>query len=57
MSYAFLPMMNKSLHATLIKICTSRGDLLLLSLLKCTTCCITVLTLTIWPLHAFWKCE
>jgi len=25
-SYAFLPVMNKSLHATLVKICTSKGD-------------------------------
>jgi len=25
-SYAFLPAMNKSLHAMLVKICTSRGD-------------------------------
>ena len=25
-SYAFLPAMSKSLHAVLIKICTSRGD-------------------------------
>jgi len=27
-SYAFSPAMNKSLHAMLIKICTSGGDLL-----------------------------
>ena len=38
-SSAFLPVMNKSLHAALITICTSAGDpLLLLPLLKCTTC-------------------
>jgi len=37
-SYAFLPAMNKSLHAMLVKICTSGGELLLSPLLlKCTT--------------------
>ena len=37
-SYAFLSALNKSLHAMLVKICTSRGDpLSLLPLLKCTT--------------------
>jgi len=35
-SCAFLPVMNRSLHAMLIKICTSKGDPLSL-LLKCTT--------------------
>lgn len=38
-SYALLPAVNKSLDAALIKICLSRGDLLLLSLLKSTTQC------------------
>ena len=34
---AFSPAMNKSLHAALVNICTSRGDpLSLLPLLKCT---------------------
>ena len=38
-SSAFLPVINKSLHEALITICTSAGDpLLLLPLLKCTTC-------------------
>jgi len=35
-TYAFLPAMNKSLHAMLTTICTSKGDPLL-PLLKCTT--------------------
>ena len=44
-SSAFLPAMNKSLHAALVKIWTSRGDPLL-PLLKCATLhCLTVLTL------------
>jgi len=44
-SYAFLPAVNKSLHAVLIKVCTSGGDPLMLSpLLKCTTHHLTVLT-------------
>jgi len=44
-SYAFSPAMNKSLHAALIKICTSGGDPLSLStLLKCATHHLTVLT-------------
>ena len=47
-SYAFSPVMNKSLHAVLIKIC-SRGDPLLLSpLLKYTTHCSALLTSTVW---------
>ena len=44
-SYAFSPVMNKSLHAALITICTSKGDPLLLSpLLKYTIHCLTVRT-------------
>ena len=35
-SFVFSPAMNKSLHATLVKICTGGGDPLL-PLLKCTT--------------------
>jgi len=37
-SYAFLPLMSKGLHASLVKIYTSRGDLLL-PVLRCTTHC------------------
>ena len=33
-SYAFSPVMNKSLHTALVTICTSRGDLLTSPLLK-----------------------
>jgi len=45
----FLPAMSKSLHATLIKASTRRGDLLFLSpLLKPKTYCFTVLTSTVW---------
>ena len=48
-NFVFLPVMNKSLHATLVKICTSRGDPLLLSpLLKNTIHCLTVLTSSVW---------
>ena len=48
-SSAFSPVMNKSLHAILIKICTSWGDTLLLSpLLKHTTHYLTVFTSTVW---------
>jgi len=47
-SYAFSPVMNKSLHAVHIKICTSGGDPLSLSpLLKRTTDHFTVLTSTV----------
>jgi len=46
--------MNKSLHPVLIKICTSRGDLLL-PLLKCTTHHFTVLTSTAWSPSTFSK--
>ena len=45
-SYAFLPAVSKSLHAELVKICTSRGNLLLF-LLKCTPHCLTVLASTV----------
>ena len=55
-SYAFLPVMNKSLHVVLIKICTSKcAPLSLLSLLKCTTYCLTVLTFTVWSPEMFSK--
>jgi len=48
-SYAFLPVKNMSLHATLMKISTSRGDPLPLSLLlKHIIHHLTVLTSTIW---------
>jgi len=53
-NYAFLPAMTKSLHATLTKICTSRGDPQSLApLLKCTTHHLTVLTSTVWSLQTF----
>ena len=46
-SYAFLPLMNKILHAAFTKICIKGGDPLSLSpLLKCTAHCLTVLTST-----------
>lgn len=48
--------MNKSLHAALVEVCTSRGDLLP-PVLKCTTHCLTVLTSTIWSIQAFSKCQ
>ena len=55
-SYTCLPVMNKSLRAVLIKICTSRDDPhSLLPLLKCTTHCLTVLTPTIWSPSVFSK--
>jgi len=48
-SYAFLPVMNKSLHTVIVKICTREGGtLLLLPLLICTTHYFTALTPTIW---------
>mgnify|MGYP001852393476 CR=1 FL=1 len=54
---AFLPAMNKSLHAALVKICTSRGDpLSLLPLLKHTTHHLTVFISTVWSPWAFTKC-
>ena len=47
-SYALSPVMKKSLHATLITICTRGGDPLSLSpLQKCTTHRITVHTCTV----------
>ena len=46
-SYAFLPAMNKSLHAMLVNICTIGGDPLL-PLLNCTTYLLAVLTSTLW---------
>ena len=54
-SYAFLPVMNRNLHATLIKICTCGDDPLSLLLLKCTTHHLTVLTSTGWSPEAFSK--
>ena len=48
-NYAFLPVMNKSLHAVLIKICASGDDPPSLSpLQKHTTYHLTVLTSTVW---------
>ena len=48
-SYVFLPTTNMSLHARLVNICTSRGELLSLSpLLRHTTHCFTALTSTVW---------
>jgi len=48
-SCVFLPAVKKRLHSTVIIICTSGGDPLLLSpLLKNTTHCLTVLTFTVW---------
>jgi len=46
-SYVFLPVMSKSLHAVLVKICTS-GDDPLSPLLKRTTHCLAVLASTGW---------
>ena len=46
-SYAFLPAMNKSLHAVLITIYTSKSDSLSL-MLKHTTHHLTVLPFTVW---------
>ena len=51
---AFMLVMNKNLCAALIKICTSRGPLLL-PLLKCTTHHPTVLTDTVWSPSMFNK--
>ena len=54
--YVFRPAMNKSLHAMLAKICTSRGDPLLLSpLLKCTTHHLIALTSAVWSPETFSK--
>ena len=52
MSYAFLPVMNKSMHAMLVKTCTGGGDPLLL---KCTTHHLTVFTSTVWSPETFSK--
>lgn len=54
-SCAFLPATNKSLHATLESICTSKGDPLS-SLLKCITHRFTVHTITAWSTEVFSKC-
>ena len=53
-SYAFSPAMNKSLHATLEKICTS-GSHPLSPLLNCITLCLTVLTSIVWSPYMFRK--
>ena len=50
-SYAFLPVMKKSMHAALVKICSSRGDLFS-PLLKCSTHHSTVLISTVWSPHS-----
>ena len=55
-SYAFSAAMNKSLHAILIKICTSWGDPLS-PLLKHSTHCLTVLTATVWSPSKFSNCQ
>ena len=52
----FLSVLNKSLHATLVKICTRRGDLLS-PLLNCITQCIAVLTYTAWFLYTVGKLQ
>jgi len=50
--------MYKSLHAVVVKICTSRDDPLpLVPLLKHTTACLTVLTSTGWSPQMFSKCQ
>ena len=55
-SYTFSPVMNKNLHAVLVKICTSRGDPLSLSaLLKCTTLCLHCAHIHCLSLHTFSK--
>jgi len=52
--YAFLPVMNKSLHAVLTKIYISKGDPPSMSpLLKSTTQSLTVLTSTVWSPSGF----
>jgi len=49
MSYAFSPVMNKSLHGLLIKIYSSGDEALSLPpWLKCTTHCLTVFTFIVW---------
>jgi len=55
-SCAFLPVMNKSLHAALVKICNRGGDpLWLMPLLKCTTHCLPVFISTVWTPETFSK--
>ena len=55
-SYAFLPAMNRSLHAALVKIYTSADyPLSLFPLLKHTTPCLTVLIFTVWSPSTFSK--
>lgn len=60
-SYAFLPAMNKSLHAVLVDISMvvwNVACLTLLSLLlKHTTHCLTVLTSMVWFPQVFDKCQ
>ena len=57
-SCAFLPAMNKNLHAAFIKICTSSGDPLSLSLLlKCNTRHLTMLTSTVGSPLMPTKCQ
>lgn len=53
-SYAFLPAVDKNLHAVLVKFCTSGSDPMLL-LLKLTTHLVTVLTCTVWSSQMFTK--
>lgn len=48
-SYAFSPVMSKSLHALLVTVWTSEGDLLL-PLLKSPTKLFTVLISAVWSL-------
>jgi len=56
--YTFSQARNKSLHAMLMRICACEGEALsLLSVLKCTTHCLTVLTSTVWSLQMFSKCQ
>lgn len=52
MNYAIPPAMNKSLHAVLVKTCTSRSDPLSPQL-KCSTHCLTVPTPTAWSPSIF----
>ena len=47
-SCAFLPVMNKSLHATLVKVCNPLSPLL-----KCITHHLTVPTSTVWSASTF----
>ena len=51
-------MKNKSLHAVLVNMCTSRGDLLSLSpLLKDNTQHLILLMSTVWSIKTFSKCR